>query len=92
MKTAAVVAGVALVALVVFVATRGSSSSAPVSGDGPSSSLSGVVRSVGAGLTGIVGAIVGAVEAEETAGAEERTAEDAQAGLGRALDDPSGAR
>ena len=75
-KILLVLGGLAAVGLVIFLATQGSNGRT-TSRTGPSSGFAGLVRSIGAGLTGITAAIVGTVEAEEAAAAEteaERTA------------------
>ena len=69
-KTLLVLAGVAVLALVLYFVTQ-SSATAPGgrfgTGTGPSSGAAGLVRSIGAGLTGLTSVIVGAVETEEAA-------------------------
>lgn len=76
-KVAIFLGVLASVGVVIYFATQ----SAPVtSGDtlgAPSSSASGIVRSIGSGLTGIVSAIVGGVEAEEAAAREAEAASSA---------------
>jgi tetrahydromethanopterin S-methyltransferase subunit D len=59
----------AVVGVVVFFATKSDAPASLGSTSGPSSSGSGLVRSIGAGLTGIVSAIVGAVEDDERSAA-----------------------
>lgn len=60
-----VVAGVGIVAVVLYFAMQRSEVAAGGAGDGQSAgSIAGLIRSIGAGLTGITATVVGAVESE----------------------------
>lgn len=62
-----VLAGAAALGLLVYFSSQSSPLTGPGAYTGPSSGPAGLVRSIGAGLTGIVSAIVGAVDTSETA-------------------------
>ena len=69
--------GLAALGLVIYFATQGSSTPSS-STTGPSGGFAGLVRSIGAGLTGITAAVVGTVEEEEARAERDRAETEAE--------------